>query len=124
MSASVLRLADVGRVDRAGDGEVHALDDATFEVAFGELVAIMGPSGSGKSTLPALAGGLDTPTTGSVFVDEVALGELDAAAVARLRRDRIGYVFQEYNLVTDLTGGRERGSAPGTSRCRRAVSPP
>jgi putative ABC transport system ATP-binding protein len=127
VSASVLRFAGVGRVYRAGDGEVHALDDVTFEVAPGELVAVMGPSGSGKSTLLALAGGLDMPTTGSVQVDEVALGELDAAAVARLRRDRIGYVFQEYNLVTDLTAAenvalpRELAGVGARSARREAV---
>ncbi|MET7952038.1 ABC transporter ATP-binding protein [Micromonospora sp. NPDC005324] len=103
MSAAVLRFAGVGRVYGSGEQAVHALDEVSFEVAAGELVAVMGPSGSGKSTLLALAGGLDAPTSGAVFVEDVELGGLDAAALARLRRDRVGYVFQDYNLVTDLT---------------------
>jgi putative ABC transport system ATP-binding protein len=128
VSAPVLRFAGVSRTYRSGDGEVRALVDVSFEVAPGELVAVMGPSGSGKSTLLALAGGLDAPTAGSIHVDEVALGELGAAAVARLRRDRIGYVFQEYNLVTDLTAAenvalpRELAGVGARSARREAVA--
>ncbi|MGC4892785.1 ABC transporter ATP-binding protein [Micromonospora sp. DT31] len=103
MSAAVLRFAGVSRVYGHGEQAVHALDEVSFEVAAGELVAVMGPSGSGKSTLLTLAGGLDAPTSGAVFVEGVELGGLDATALARLRRDRVGYVFQDYNLVTDLT---------------------
>jgi putative ABC transport system ATP-binding protein len=103
VSAVVLRFEGVSRVYGAGEQAVHALDEVSFEVAAGELVAVMGPSGSGKSTLLALAGGLDAPTSGTVFVEGVELGGLDATELARLRRDRVGYVFQDYNLVTDLT---------------------
>ncbi|GGM22880.1 macrolide ABC transporter ATP-binding protein [Micromonospora sonchi] len=103
MSAAVLRFAGVSRAYGSGEQTVHALAEVSFEVAAGELVAVMGPSGSGKSTLLALAGGLDAPTSGAVFMEDVELGALDAAALARLRRDRVGYVFQDYNLVTDLT---------------------
>jgi putative ABC transport system ATP-binding protein len=103
---------------------VRALDEVSFEVNRGELVAVMGPSGSGKSTLLALAGGLDAPTSGSVQVEGVELGDLDPTALARLRRDRIGYVFQDYNLVTDLTAA-ENVALPrelagvGAGRARR-----
>ncbi|HLL65498.1 MAG TPA: ABC transporter ATP-binding protein [Micromonosporaceae bacterium] len=103
MSGAVLRFTAVSRVYPAGDGVLRALDDVSFEVHPGELVAVMGPSGSGKSTLLALAGGLDAPTCGSIQIEDVRLDGLDAAALARLRRDRVGYVFQDYNLVTDLT---------------------
>ncbi|GAA3780389.1 ABC transporter ATP-binding protein [Plantactinospora mayteni] len=103
MSEVVLRFTDVCRTYRSGDTDVQALDGVSFEVEAGELVAVMGPSGSGKSTLLALAGGLDTPTRGAVEVSGVDLDGLDAAGLARLRRDRIGYVFQDLNLVTDLT---------------------
>jgi putative ABC transport system ATP-binding protein len=101
----VLEFTEVSRVYPSGDGTVRALDRVSLTVAAGELVAVMGPSGSGKSTLLALAGGLDAPTGGSVRVEGVELGNLSPAALARLRRDRIGYVFQDYNLVTDLTAG-------------------
>ncbi|GAB2961842.1 ABC transporter ATP-binding protein [Micromonospora polyrhachis] len=103
MSDIVLRFARVSREYRSGDGVVRALDAVSFEVAAGEMVAVMGPSGSGKSTLLALAGGLDSPTSGSVSVEAIELGGLNPTALARLRRDQIGYVFQDYNLVTDLT---------------------
>lgn len=103
MTDAVLRFVEVSRTFQSGDGAVRALDRVSFEVAEGELVAVMGPSGSGKSTLLALAGGLDAPTSGEVRIGDVVLGEMDATALARLRRDRLGYVFQDYNLVTDLT---------------------
>ncbi|MEV6925817.1 ABC transporter ATP-binding protein [Dactylosporangium sp. NPDC051485] len=103
MSDIVLRFANVSRTFRSGDDDVWALDEVSFEVHAGELVAIMGPSGSGKSTLLAIAGGLDLPTSGVVSVEDVALGSLTATELARLRRDRIGYVFQNLNLIADLT---------------------
>ncbi|GAA2394175.1 ABC transporter ATP-binding protein [Dactylosporangium salmoneum] len=104
MSAQpVLRFTDVSRVYRSGETVVRALHDLTLEVAAGELVAVMGPSGSGKSTLLAIGGGLDTATSGQVRVEGTALEALSPAALARLRRDRIGYVFQDFNLVSGLT---------------------
>jgi len=99
----VLSLDHVSREYRSGTATVRALDGLSLEVAAGELVAVMGPSGSGKSTLLALGGGLDVPTAGRVRVEGVALDGLSAAALARVRRDRIGYVFQDFNLVSGLT---------------------
>jgi putative ABC transport system ATP-binding protein len=99
----VLSFAAVSREYRSGGTTVHALDELTLDVAAGELVAVMGPSGSGKSTLLAIGGGLDTPTSGQVRVEGVGLDGLSAVALARLRRDRIGYVFQDFNLVSGLT---------------------
>ncbi|GAB3840680.1 hypothetical protein GCM10029963_09790 [Micromonospora andamanensis] len=128
MSAAVLRFAGVSRVYGSGEQAIHALNEVSFEVAAGELVAVMGPSGSGKSTLLALAGGLDAPTSGTVFVEDVELGGLNAAALARLRRDRVGYVFQDYNLVTDLTAAenvalpRELAGVGARSARREAVA--
>jgi putative ABC transport system ATP-binding protein len=99
----VLSFVEVSRWYRSGDATVHALDGLTLEVAAGELVAVMGPSGSGKSTLLAIGGGLDAPTSGLVRVEGIALDGLSETAMARLRRDKIGYVFQDFNLVSGLT---------------------
>ncbi|MET8833633.1 ABC transporter ATP-binding protein [Micromonospora sp. NPDC004540] len=99
----VLELRSVHRTHGAGEAAVHALRGVSLTVAAGELVAVMGPSGSGKSTLLALAGGLDRPTGGEVLVEGESLGGLPARDLARLRRRRIGYVFQDLNLLGSLT---------------------
>jgi len=100
---SVLELRDVHRTHGQGPTAVHALRGVTLSVAPGELVAVMGPSGSGKSTLLTLAGGLDSPSAGQVAVEGVVLGTLDRAGLAGLRRRRLGYVFQDLNLLASLT---------------------
>ncbi|MFE9205896.1 ABC transporter ATP-binding protein [Micromonospora sp. NPDC007230] len=101
--SEVLELRDVHRTHGAGPAAVHALRGVSLTVGAGELVAVMGPSGSGKSTLLALAGGLDRPTGGEVLVEGEPLGGLAARELARLRRRRIGYVFQDLNLLGSLT---------------------
>ena len=82
---------------------VRALDDVTLDVERGTFLAVMGPSGSGKSTLLNVAAGLDTPSSGEVVLDGTGIGRLDETRRTELRRDRIGFVFQAYNLLPALT---------------------
>jgi putative ABC transport system ATP-binding protein len=86
-----------------GDAEVNALAGVSVDLERGKLTAIMGPSGSGKSTLMHCMAGLDAPTSGQIVIDGVELGGLNDKALTRLRRDRLGFVFQAYNLVPTLT---------------------
>lgn len=98
-----LSLKDVSKVYGEGSGEVHALRGASLDIARGELVAIMGPSGSGKSTLLTIAGGLEDPTSGTVNVDDNPVSKMSAKERARMRRQLIGFVFQDFNLLPGLT---------------------
>ncbi|GAB3955968.1 ABC transporter ATP-binding protein [Micromonospora vulcania] len=100
---AVLELRAVHRTHGAGPAAVHALRGVSLVVRPGELVAVMGPSGSGKSTLLSLAGGLDRPTRGEVRVEGQPLGALDRRGLAQLRRRRIGYIFQQLNLLGSLS---------------------
>jgi putative ABC transport system ATP-binding protein len=86
-----------------GDVEVHALDDVTVNFRSGRFTAIMGPSGSGKSTLMHCLAGLDTVTSGTVRIGDDDLSQLNDRELTRLRRDRIGFIFQAFNLVPTLT---------------------
>ena len=101
----ILQMRGVTRVHGTGPQAVHALRGINLDVARGELVAVMGPSGSGKSTLLNLASALDSPTQGTVIVDGVDLGGLTPAQIARVRRRKIGVVFQDFNLIPSLTAG-------------------
>ncbi|OXM59718.1 ABC transporter ATP-binding protein [Amycolatopsis vastitatis] len=100
---TVLSLHEVRRVHGSGETAVTALDGVSLSVGTGELVAVMGPSGSGKSTLLNLSGGLDRPTKGTVAVDGIVLDTCRRRELAALRRQRIGYVFQDLNLLAGLT---------------------
>lgn len=103
MTAILLELIDVQKTYGAGENEVHALRGTSLQVRAGELVAIMGASGSGKSTLLTIAGGLEVPTTGDVRVIDRSLPGLKPTQLATLRRQTIGYVFQDFNLIPSLT---------------------
>jgi putative ABC transport system ATP-binding protein len=98
-------MIDLVRVTKQFDGKrnVTALSELTLSIARGELVAIIGPSGSGKSTLLNLIGGLDRPTSGDIHVDGEALGGLSDDGLTRVRRDKIGFIFQFFNLLPTLS---------------------
>ncbi|MBK9315259.1 MAG: ABC transporter ATP-binding protein [Acidobacteria bacterium] len=98
----MIRLEKVSR-DYGENKVVHALDHVDFEVSRGERVAVMGPSGSGKSTILNLVCGLDDPTAGKVIVDGVNLAALDDDARTRLRREKIGMIFQTFNLLPTMS---------------------
>ncbi|MCW6004807.1 ABC transporter ATP-binding protein [Micromonospora sp. CPCC 205371] len=102
MSAAI-ELRQVSKVYGSGPTEVHALREVDLSVQGGELVAVMGPSGSGKSTLLTIAGTLEEPTSGDVFIAGHELAGLSRNDRARVRRRSIGYVFQDYNLLAGLT---------------------
>jgi putative ABC transport system ATP-binding protein len=99
----MVELDDLVRVFGRGEGAVRALDGVSLSFARGSFTAVMGPSGSGKSTLLQAAAGLDRPTSGRVRLGEHELGELSEKALAGLRREHIGFVFQSFNLLGALT---------------------
>ena len=98
----ILRVEHLNKIYGSGDTAVHALDDVSFTVEKGEFVAIVGPSGSGKSTLMHILGGVDSPTSGKVFVDGTEIGTLDETELAIFRRRQIGLIYQFYNLIPVL----------------------
>ena len=100
---NIVRAVDVHRRFGEGDAAVHALDGITVDFPRGRFTAIMGPSGSGKSTLMHVLAGLDTPTSGSVVVDGTEITDLDDKQLTELRRDKVGFVFQFFNLLPVLT---------------------
>ena len=101
-ASSIVRLQDVSKIYGSGDARVRALDDVSVGFGAGEFTAIMGPSGSGKSTMMHILAGLDAPTSGHVFVEDTDITTLKDTALTKLRRDRIGFVFQSFNLVPTL----------------------
>jgi putative ABC transport system ATP-binding protein len=111
----------------SGPLAVHALDDVSFDVAPGELVAIVGRSGSGKTTLLNLIGGLDHPDSGTVRVDGTEVTGLDDEGLSRLRRDSVSYVFQTFGLIPALTAAENVGvplrlrRTPAADRDRRVA---
>ena len=103
--APAARAVDLVKTYGAGETAVRALDGVTVEFEHARFTAVMGPSGSGKSTLMHCMAGLDAPTDGRAFIGEDEIGRLDDAELTRLRRDRIGFVFQAFNLVPTLSAG-------------------
>jgi putative ABC transport system ATP-binding protein len=99
LSEPAVSVRELRRVYPFGESGVAALAGVTLEVRRGEFLAVMGPSGCGKSTLLNLIGGLDRPTSGSILVDGEDIARLDAERLARYRRERVGIVFQAFNLI-------------------------
>jgi putative ABC transport system ATP-binding protein len=103
MDEPVLSVRNLSKTYMQGKIPVHALNDVSFEVKKGEFMSIVGPSGSGKSTLLSMIGLLDKPTSGSVFIDDKEITKAKESEVPKLRREKIGFVFQHFNLIPTLT---------------------
>ena len=118
---TAVEVRDLRKRYRRGDTEVTALDGIDLTLAAGTFVAVVGPSGCGKSTLLHLCGGMDRPTAGEVRLDGRSLTALDDDELTRVRRERVGFVFQFFNLLPTLTVGREHRAS---RCCSPVVIPP
>ena len=98
-----VKLEDVTKVYHMGEVEIRAADGINFEIMKGEFVVIVGPSGAGKTTVLNVLGGMDTVTGGSIIVDGKDISSYNSRELTAYRRDDIGFVFQFYNLITNLT---------------------
>lgn len=103
MPRVLIEVEDLSKIYQMGEVKVEALKDATFEIYEGEFIVILGPSGSGKSTLLNIIGGMDLPTTGVVYCRDGKIEELEEHELTMYRRQKIGFVFQFYNLLPNLT---------------------
>jgi putative ABC transport system ATP-binding protein len=99
----MIEIKNITKIYKTGDVEFKALDEVSFKIEDGEFVAIMGPSGSGKSTLMHIIGALDTPTSGKYFLNKKDISELSDDDLADIRREKIGFVFQAFNLLPRST---------------------
>ncbi|WP_433830656.1 ABC transporter ATP-binding protein [Actinoplanes sp. CA-015351] len=124
---TLLRVKAVTRTFGAGANAVHALQDVSFDVAPGTMVALVGRSGSGKTTLLNVIGGLDRPDTGTVHVDGAEVTALDEDGLSRLRREKVAYVFQTFGLIPVLSAAENVGAplrlarTPAAERERRVA---
>lgn len=123
---AIVRLQDASKYYQQGQMEVRAVDRLSFEIHKGDFTALCGPSGSGKTTVLNLIGGLDVPTSGKVFLEGQDIGLLSRSKISDIRRDRIGFVFQAYNLIPVMTAYENAGfvlSLQGVSdsECRDRV---
>lgn len=100
---SIVKLAEITKIYQQGKVEVRAVDGLSLNIGKGDFAALCGPSGSGKTTVLNLIGGLDVPTSGRVFLEDQDLATLSRSQVSNIRRDRLGFVFQAYNLIPVLT---------------------
>ncbi|MCK4617385.1 ABC transporter ATP-binding protein [Candidatus Aerophobetes bacterium] len=102
----MIQAIDINKTYRVGKVEIRALQGISFEIKEGEFVSITGPSGSGKSTLMHILGCLDRPTSGELFLDDMKVGKLKDNALAEIRNKKIGFVFQQFNLLSRSTALR------------------
>ena len=100
---NIIELKDVSKVYKTGEHEIKALDNVNLEIEQGKFVVVLGPSGAGKSTLLNLLGGLDSPSSGTIIVDGKDISTYSRDELAEYRADKVGFVFQFYNLVPTLT---------------------
>lgn len=100
---NIVRVSNVTKDFMMGKSTVHVLKGIDLEIKTGEYISIMGPSGSGKTTLFNMIGGLDKPSAGSIFIDEIDISQLDAYELAWLRCRKIGYIFQTFNIIQVMT---------------------
>lgn len=103
MTENLIQTIDLRKTYKMGETKVHALDGLDLSFPSGSFIVIMGPSGSGKSTLLYLVGGLDWPTSGKILVDGLEIDAMDENALADYRRNKIGFIFQSFNLVANMT---------------------
>ena len=99
----IVRLSEATKLYQQGKMEVRAVDELSFDIHKGDFAALCGPSGSGKTTVLNLIGGLDFPTSGKVYLEDKDLNSLTRSQISVIRRDRIGFVFQAYNLIPVMT---------------------
>src|SRR3990172_5827736 len=100
---TLIELDNVKKYYEMGDNIVKAVDGISVKVEKGDFVALMGPSGSGKSTAMNLAGSLDLPTQGEIYLDNKDIAHLDESQLAQIRGKKIGFIFQSFNLINNLT---------------------
>ncbi len=103
MQEAVLNIKDLKKYYGKGDGQVKALDGVTFDVYKGEMLVLLGPSGCGKSTLLNIIGGMDSPTSGQVLLSNIDITSFKDRELTTFRKEKIGFIFQFYNLLPDLT---------------------
>jgi putative ABC transport system ATP-binding protein len=122
MSKLIVEAQALSKQFRLGEQTINAVDQVSFTITAGEMVSIVGPSGSGKSTLLGLIGGLDTPTSGRIAIDGVDISRMKEKALTRIRNEKIGFVFQFFNLIPTLTA-QENVALPVHFATKRQFNP-